>query len=152
MIDPIISVFTTVTNLHGFFRRTQENACTSLASGWWLWNFSNVLLRDKWVYHAGKLIENAGYCFHRAGVNNVCDPDKRKWLASSRKLKASLNSFLRVLVTSWSLQSCVDSHTIVLALCRRALLSSALGKKYWQPVMTPKSNPFKKRTSLWRKK
>ena len=40
---------------------------------------------------------------------------------------------------------------------RSALLSSALGKKYWQLIMTRKSNsnaiyPFKKRTTLWRKK
>ena len=46
-------------NLQGLFRRTQENACISL-------DFLNVLLHDKWVYHAGILIENAGYCFHRA--------------------------------------------------------------------------------------
>ena len=40
---------------------------------------------------------------------------------------------------------------------RGALLSPALGKKYWQLIMTRKSNsnaiyPFKKRTTLWRKK
>ena len=52
-------MLTTVINLHGLFRRTQENACISL-------DFLTVLLPDKWVYHTGINIENAGYCFHRA--------------------------------------------------------------------------------------
>ena len=86
------------------------------------------------------------------GMNGACDSSKRKWLASTRDLNGTLNSFLRELVTLWSLQSCVDNHTVVMALCRRALLSSALGKKYWQLIMTPKWNPFKRSTNLWRKK
>ena len=78
-------------------------------------------------------------------------------LALSRDLIATLNSFLRVLVTSWSLQSCVYSYKIVLVLCRRVLVSSTLGKKYWQLIMTRKSNSNAKslqdeRTTLWRKR
>ena len=34
----------------------------------------------------------------------------------------------------------VYTHTVVLVLCRRALLSSASGKKYWQLIMTGNSN------------
>ena len=38
--------------------------------------------------------------FNPQGVNNAYDPDKRKWLALSRDLKATLNSFFRALVTT----------------------------------------------------
>lgn len=73
-------------------------------------------------------------------MNNACDPSKTKWLAQTTDVKETLNSCVRVLVSSWSLQSCVDTRTIVLVLYRRALLSSAFGTKYQQPTMTPKSN------------
>ena len=95
--------------------------------------------------------------FNPQGENNASHPNKTKWLASTRDLKGTLNNFLEVLVSSWSFQSCVYTYAMVLVQCRRALLSSALGKKYWQVIMTRKSNsnaihPFKKRTTLWRKK
>ena len=92
------------------------------------------------VFHAIWLVRFLGVIKHYSSVNNMCVPDKRKWLASSRELRATLNSFLRALVPYWSLQSCVYTHKTVLVLCRRVLVSSTLGKKYCQLIMTQKSN------------
>ena len=105
----------------------------------------------------GSLPRSNWALFNPQGENNASDPNKTKWLALTRDLKGTLNSFLQVLVSSWLFQSCVYTYGMVVVQGRGALVSSALGKKYWQMITTRKPNsnatyPFKKRTTLWRKK
>ena len=67
----------------------------------------------------------------------------KKWVLRVIQTKpmAGLNSRLKgdyewfPSSVGYTMITCVYTHTIVLVLCRRALLSSASGKKYWQLII-----------------
>ena len=52
-----------------------------------------MFIKDTCLDHQKRKAHFLKALFNPQRVNNACDPDKRKWLASSRDLKATLDSF-----------------------------------------------------------
>ena len=68
----------------------------------------------------GSLPRSNRTLFNPQGKNNTSDPNKTKWLASTRDLKGTLKLCVYTYCT----------YAMVVVQCRHALLSSAIGKKY----------------------